>query len=400
MTTLERIPKKSWMIAALVFGAGVLNYFDRQTLSILKTTLRTELGLTDTQYSYLVAAFMAPYIVMYVVSGRIVDRYGSRGPMTVFIALWSLATAAAGLVQNLFQLALARAWLGAAEPGAFPAGMRAQLTWFPASRRGFLMSLISPCTAVGAVLAPPVVAALTLGWGWRAVFIVPGVLGLLLAIAWWCVDTSPVRVEKPTVAETGRPGILANRRFRGLLLARVITDPVWYFYLFWIPGYLQEKAGFTLTKLGIVGWIPSAVAAVVAVMSARILDSKTAGVLDPSVIRVRFLIGVSLLAPAALFIPGSTSTFSLISLLCVVYTIANLWFLHSAVILADIFPPERIASAMGVMGAVGASVALLMNLGVGAVVETVGYGPLFFVTAFLHPLGAFLQAGFFRATRP
>jgi len=178
----------AWVVVGLLWVVALLNYFDRQTLSILKATLKLELGLTDTYYSYLVAAFMVPYIAMYIVAGRLVDRFGSRWPMTIFITCWSLATASAGAVQNLVQLAGARALLGAAEPGVFPAGMRAQVRWFPPERRGFLMSLNSPCTAVGAILAPPVVAFLTLHWSWRSAFVVPGIFGLVLAVAWWFAD--------------------------------------------------------------------------------------------------------------------------------------------------------------------------------------------------------------------
>jgi ACS family hexuronate transporter-like MFS transporter len=397
---LVPIPAQSSLILGLVFSAGLLNYFDRQTLSILKATLKIELGLTDTYYSYLVAAFMVPYIAMYLVSGRIVDRFGSRRPMTFFIAAWSVATAAAGLIHNIWQLAVARAALGAAEPGVFPAGMRAQMRWFPVERRAFLMSLNSPCTAVGAILAPPAVALLTVHWGWRSAFVVPGMVGLGLAALWWLVD----RPEESTHVSGGEGAgawrsLFASSRFRGLVVARVITDPVWYFFLFWMPGYMQERVGLTLGQLGAVGWIPSAVAAVVGILSARWSDKAAQGSPDPAMVRVKFLIGLSLAAPASLLVHSATSLPVIIALLCVIYTVGQLWFLYTAILLADIVPSAAVGGALGILGAVGATVAMLVNLGIGPLVETLGYGPVFIGAAVLHPVGSIVQWWFFRRPR-
>src|SRR5688572_9996599 len=340
---VEKIPAKSWLILALIFSASLLNYFDRQILSILKGTLKLELGLTDSGYSYLVAAFMVPYIVMYVLGGRIVDRFGTRGPMSIFILVWSAASALAGAVQNLWQLAAARMLLGAAEPGVFPANLRAQVGWYPAGRRTFLMSLCAPATAVGAILAPPVVS------------------------------------------------LLANRRLRGRLWARLLTDPVWYFFLFWIPGYMQEKVGLSLAQLGAVGWIPSATAAVAAIVSARWSDRAATRSTDPARTRIKFVLGLSLLAPISLLIHSASTLTLLILLLCVIYTIAQLWFFYTGVVLTDIFPAKSVAGAMGVIGALGASMGALVNLGIGPFVERVGYGRLFAAVAVLYPLGALVQ---------
>ena len=397
----QKIPPKSWLILALLFSAGLLNYFDRQTLSILKATLKVELGLTDTYYSYLVTVFMVPYIAMYLVSGRIVDRFGSRRPMAAFISSWSVATALAGAAQNLWQLAGARALLGAAEPGVFPAGMRAQVRWFPARRRAFLMSLNSPGTALGAILAPPVVAYLALRWGWRSAFVVPGLVGLGLAAMWWLVDRPEEEnsVEAvPSAPVTPWRNTLSDRRFKGVLFARIITDPVWYFFLFWLPGYMQEKLGLSLSGLGAVGWIPSAVASAVGILSAYWSDKAAARSSDPALLRIKFIFWISLAAPMTLLINSATSLPLIIGLLCVIYTIAQLWFFYSAVLLTDIIPAKSIAGALGMLGAVGASVAMLVNLCIGPLVEHVGYAPVFACAAILHPIGAVVQWHYYKTS--
>lgn len=398
----SRIPRQSWAILALVFSVNLLNYFDRQTLSILKATLKIEIGLTDTHYSYIVTAFMLPYIVMYIVSGRLVDRFGSRGPMVIFIAVWSAATALCGAVQNLWQLAGARMLLGVGEPGAFPAGMRAQVKWFPRVHRAFLMSLNSPATAIGAILAPPIVAALTGLWGWRAAFVVPGAVGIAVAFAWWWADDDRrLPANEPdatTVAEPAAPlrTILREPRFIGVLVGRLLSEPVWYFYLFWLPGYLQERIGLTLPQLGAVGWIPSGVASLVAIFTARWSDKVAALSGQPASARVRALVVLSLFAPVGAFLAGTSSLPVILVLLCFVYTVAQCWFFYSAVLLADIFPSNAVAGAMGFMGAASATTAMLVNFWIGPIVEKVGYGPIFVGAAVMHPLGALVVRYAFR----
>ncbi len=184
MTALS-IPRRSWWILALLFFAGFLNYFDRQTLSLLKTTLKQSLGLDDVGYSHLVTAFMVPYIIMYVVGGRLVDRWGHRLAMTVFLVVWSLACVLCGFAEGVGVLILGRILLGLAEPGAFPAMQAAIMTWFPKERRAFAMSLTAPSTTAGAILAPPLVAAITLYYDWHGAFLLPGLVGIFLAAVWW-----------------------------------------------------------------------------------------------------------------------------------------------------------------------------------------------------------------------
>lgn len=401
-----RIPRQSWVILALVFAVNLLNYFDRQTLSILKATLKIEIGLTDTYYSYIVTAFMLPYIAMYIVSGRLVDRFGSRRPMVWFITVWSAATALCGAVHNLWQLAGARMLLGAGEPGAFPAGMRAQVKWFPRVHRAFLMSLNSPATAIGAILAPPIVAALTSVWSWRAAFIVPGLFGVFVALAWWWADDERRGgLSDEEIIEAKEPApplrvILGERRFIGVLVGRLLSEPVWYFYLFWLPGYLQERIGLTLPQLGAVGWIPSGVASLVAILTARWSDKAAAQSSNPAASRVRALLALSMFAPMGALLAGTSSLPVILVLLCFVYTVAQSWFFYTAVLLADIFPSNAVASAMGFMGAASVTTAMIVNFWIGPIVEKVGYGPIFVVAAVMHPLGALVVRACFKPASP
>jgi MFS transporter, ACS family, hexuronate transporter len=387
------LPRRSWLLLALLFGIGLLNYLDRQTLSILKATLKLELTLTDIHYSWLVTAFMGPYIVFYIVSGRLVDRFGTRISLSLFAAVWSCANILSGLAQGFGQLAAARALLGAAEPGAFPAIQRVMMTWFPKERRAFAWSLLSPCTTVGAILAPPLVAMLTSHWNWHMAFILPGMAGLVLAAMWWIADRNPPTFPGETEPAAKPPAmreILSDRRVWLLLAARAMTDPVWYFHLFWLPGYLQERLGVSLPQLGWIGWIPSFVASAAVMATGRTTDVFVAR--GYSAVRVR----ITMFALAAMFAPvGAFTTFApsitwALVMISLVAIVCQIWFFGQGLLVADVFSKNSAATIAGLLGAVGASGGLLLNVVAGPLIERAGYIPVFVGLSCLHPLAAIL----------
>ncbi|HEY0944970.1 MAG TPA: MFS transporter [Opitutaceae bacterium] len=387
------LPRRSWLLLALLFGIGLLNYLDRQTLSILKATLKGELALTDTHYSWLVTAFMAPYIVFYILSGRLVDRFGTRISLSVFAAVWSCANVLSGLAQGFGQLAAARALLGAAEPGAFPAIQRVMMTWFPKERRAFAWSLLSPCTTVGAILAPPLVATLTGWWNWHMAFILPGAAGLLLALAWWLSDRNPPTFPGETEATlTPAPlrEILADRRVWLLLAARALTDPVWYFHLFWLPGYLQERLGVSLPQLGWIGWIPSFVASAAVMATGRTTDIFVARGYSPVRVRVTMFALAAAFAPIGAFTTFAPSITWALVMISLVAIVCQIWFFGQGLLVADVFPKTSAATIAGLLGAVGASGGLLLNVVAGPLIERAGYIPVFVGLACLHPLAALM----------
>ena len=385
--------RRSWLLLALLFGIGLLNYLDRQTLSILKAKLKDELSLTDTDYSWLVTAFMGPYIVFYVLGGRLVDRFGTRISLSLFAAVWSLANILSGLAHGFGQLAAARALLGAAEPGAFPAIQRVMMTWFPKERRAFAWSLLSPCTTVGAIMAPPLVAMLTTGWNWHMAFILPGIAGLILAGAWWMLDRNPPQFASEVDSSTAPPplrSILADRRVWLLFAARAMTDPVWYFHLFWLPGYLQERLGVSLTQLGWVGWIPSFVASAAVMATGRVTDHFVAAGAAPARVRIRMFVIAAAFAPVGAFTTAAPSIAWALVMLSVVAIVCQVWFFGQGLLVADIFPKTSAATIAGVLGAIGASGGLLLNLIAGPLIDRAGYVPVFIPLACLHPLAGLL----------
>lgn len=385
------VPRRSWLLLALLFGIGLLNYLDRQTLSILKATLKLELNLTDTHYSWLLTAFMVPYVIFYILSGRLVDRFGTRVSLSLFTGVWSIANIFSGLAQSFGQLAASRALLGAAEPGAFPAITKVMMTWFPKERRAFAWSLLSPCMTAGAILAPPLVAQVTGHWNWHLAFIIPGVAGVGLAVAWWLADRNPPSFPseaEPVAAPPPMATILQDRRVWLLLAARAMTDPVWYFHLSWLPGYLQERLGLSLTQLGWLGPIPSIVGSLAVVAAGWTADRFVSRGISPVRVRVTMFAVMAALAPIGALTTFAPSIAVALVMISLVAMVCQVWFFGQSMLVADIFPKNSAATVAGLLGAVGATGGLLINALAGPIIDRAGYIPVFVGLACLHPLAA------------
>ena len=408
-----KMPKKAWVIIGLLMALLVLNYFDRQTLSILKPIVKMELGFDDRAYSLLTFAFMLPYIVMYVVSGRLIDRFGTRIGMALFAACWSVANIVSGLSQNFAQLATSRVFLGAAEPGAFPVMQRAILNWVPIRHRAMALSIVTPAGNIGAILAPPLVALMATTLSWRAAFVIPGLIGVVVAIVWWSADTGkappparPVEEAAPPMPEAVDEGpssvaaLLKDKRFRSLVAVRMITDPVWYFYLFWIPGYLQERVGLSLAELGLVGGIPYIVAMLTCIVLGRSVDHFGARIHDPIRVQLRIFALTAALMPLGALITMTSSAAIALAIITLVTTVCQVWFVGFNVLLAGLFPVRINASALGLLGAVGASTSLVLNLMAGSILAKFDYVALFAGLAILHPISAVILTVVIGRSRP
>lgn len=381
---------RAWLIVFLSGLAGLLFYLDRQTLSVLKTTLGSELGWTDLEYSWLVSGFMGTYTLCYLFSGLVIDRWGTRRTMPVFIGLMSAATIACGLAGRWTSMLAFRMVLGVAEAGVVPAVLVAIVAWFPVSRRGTAAALREPVNIAGQIIAAPLAVALTQVWGWPSAFYVPGVFGLGVAAAWWWADrprtVSPVTAPRPSWS-----AILGRREIRGLVAARMVSDPLWFFLMYWEPGYLQEQLGLSLRDLGRLGWIPTAVATLALILAGLGSDRLIAR-RGWSAARSRRVIlqAMALLAPALVILQMTTNVALVLGLLCVVRVMTIVWMNFSILFMADLVPAPMTATAVALMSAFGAAMGLLCNTFVGHVVGAVGYKAIFIVGAFLHPVAALI----------
>lgn len=393
------IPFRAWLILALMTFDYVLGMIDRNTVSILKTTLKAEFSLTDPQYSILVTAFLVPYAIFYPICGRLVDRFGSRSTFTAFVAIWSLATIAAGFAQTFEQLVLTRIVLGAAEAGLLPATIYSLVRWFPRAKLATVYAIKNPLQALGPIAAPPLIVYLALGYGWRAAFIIPGVVSLVFAMFWWFADRNPPDYgEAPVVSEAAKPGLLAllrNRALVGILAARFVTDPVWFFFQNWQAGYLQERLGYSLAQVGSLLWIPPVVNMAAVFVTAAWSDRMIKRGVVPVQSRLRVVGWVTILAPAIAILPFVRSPLPVVALLTITYILGFTWLYLSNIMMADLFPKGQVASAVGLVNFFGTAGAALFNFLVGSYIEDFGYLGVFLFLALLYPTGAFILWRFY-----
>src|SRR5262245_36008470 len=246
-----------WVMIAMAFLATVINYLDRQTLSVAAPLLREEFHMSNEGYSRVVSAFMLAYTISNGLSGPLIDRLGTRLGYALTIAWWSVAGMLHAFARGAFSLGVFRFLLGMGEAGNWPAAVKVVAEWFPIRERALASGLFNSGSAIGAVLAPPLVAWIVLQFGWPQAFFGVGALGLVWLAAWWALYFTPAHLEKE-VAAPPVPALqlLRDRWVIQFTISKVFSDPVWYFYIFWFPQYLKSARGFDLAAIGKYGWIP------------------------------------------------------------------------------------------------------------------------------------------------
>ncbi len=401
--------RRRWIILALIFCGIVLNYFDRQIVAILKPTIKGEFRLDDAGYALLTNIFTVCYACMYPLAGWLVDRWGARSMMLAGLIAWSSACLGTGLTKTFGQLAFCRGMLGLAEPIAFPAQLRAVTVWFPGTLRATANSLCVAGGSIGAIAAPPLVAWLTLKLNWHAAFIIPGVLGLGVAAMWWLFYRDPPAELAQQAIGTAAPAqapkfawlqLWRTRTLWGILLIRFISDPVWYFCLFWLPGYLQEQSGLTLAQIGMVGWIPFLAGGLGGVVSAAWSDWLVKRGLPPVRARKLMLTTMAVLAPVCALTPHLAHAAATLAIFSVASAVCLSWLYSLSVVIAETFPTGNIGSVLGIAAGFGAAGAILFNYFVGQVMGTLGAANMFVIMALLHPLAALVLWTMVRREQP
>jgi ACS family hexuronate transporter-like MFS transporter len=252
----ERIGKFRWVICGLLFFATTINYIDRQVLGILAPDLQKEIGWSELDYGRIVIAFQVSYAVMMLVWGKILDRIGTKLGLGIAVGWWSLAAMATAFARSAMTFGFFRFLLGVGEAANFPASIKTVAEWFPKSERALAVGIFNSGTNIGAVVAPVCVPLIAAAWGWQMAFILTGALGFIWLIAWWALyQTAAVHprlhpaerkfildgLEEPITAKVRLGEVLGYRQLWAFALGKLLTDPVWWFYLFWLPKFLATE---------------------------------------------------------------------------------------------------------------------------------------------------------------
>jgi ACS family hexuronate transporter-like MFS transporter len=409
MAASTRIGNRRWTVCALLFAATTINYMDRQVLGILAPTLDRELGWNEIQYSQIVMAFQAAYALGLVGFGRLVDVVGTRHGYAVAIFSWSVAAMAHALAFSVWGFGVARFALGLGEAGNFPAAVKAVAEWFPRGERALATGLFNSGANVGAVLAPLLVPWITLRYGWQMAFIVLGATGFVWLFFWYWLYGEPSRSRGVSTSELAHihsdppepameripwKTLLRHRQTWAFVVGMSLSAPIWWFYLYWLPKFMNKQYGLELAALG---------PPLVVIYTMTTVGSIGGGWLSGSLLKRGWSVN------------ASRKTTLLVCALCVVPVVfaaraSNLWMATFLIGLAasahqgwsanlftlvsDLFPKQAVASVVGLGGMFGSIAAMAFAQSAGLILQATGsYWPLFIISgsAYLIAL-AIIQA--------
>jgi MFS transporter, ACS family, hexuronate transporter len=400
--TVITLPRLRWLILFLLFLSTVINYMDRQALSVLLPTLRGELGISSSEYGTITTLFLTAYTIGQLFAGIVIDRIGTRRGFAWAILFWSLAAMLHAFARGALSLGVMRFALGLSEAGNWPAGGKAVAQWFPQQRRAFGMAVFDGGSAVGAILAPPIVAVLALQFGWRAAFVVTGALGFIWLVGWWFVYQAPG--EHAWLSEADREQamresgagkrqatsfgaalrqIIGWRQLWGLMATRMLATPVWWFYVFWLPDYLSKERGFTLKEIGLFGWIPYLTVDLGKLIGGACSDRMLASGYSATLARKSVMAAGALAMVAGVLVVGAETAAGAIAWVCVATFGFGLWSANILALHADIFPTETMATAVGLTGMASSLGGSIFTYAIGLMVDRTGYQPVFAIAGML-----------------
>lgn len=381
-----------WYLLAVLTSITILNYVDRQTLSILYVSMNKDLHFPDTTYSQAVTLFLVAYTVMYTVGGWLVDKIGSRQSLALALIWWSAATAATSFVHTPLSLDACRIMMALGQPIVFSAGVKACAEFFPSKQRALATGIFSAGSGVGALVATPVLATAALHWGWRVAIAVPAFAGVILAVLWWAVYARTTRLGEvsPVTDVPARWGaLLKQRKVWALVAPRAIGDPLWYFCLFWVPQYLEQSRHLTLQQIALFGWLPFLFADLGSIFGGSLSDSLIRRGKSPVRSRLLVLTGAALIAPCGILIGVTPSVAVAIALIGIMAFASQCWTTTTTALATDVLPRSVVGMIVGLMGTAGGIGGAGFAAITGRIVRHSGYTPAFLLAALLVP-AAFL----------
>jgi MFS transporter, ACS family, aldohexuronate transporter len=391
-----------WYICGLLFFATTVNYIDRQVLGLLKPVLEKEMGWTESSYGWIVFAFQLAYAMMMPLAGRLIDYLGTRLGYLIAVIVWSIAAAAHALAGSALGFGAARFALGFGESANFPAALKTVAVWFPQRERALATGIFNSGANIGALAAPLAVPYLALHYGWRSAFVATGAMGVLWIIAWLWLYREPgehplLSAQEYDLIRSGDDAqpkrripyrlLLTDRAAWAFLVGKFLTDPVWWFYLFWLPGFLNRTYGVDLSNLGL---------PLVVIYQASMVGSIGGGWMSSAMIKHGWTVNrarktamliCAVAVTSAIFVGQTGGNLWLaVTLISIAAAAHQGWSANIFSLPSDVFPQSAVASVVGLGGMGGAIGGLLVSPAIGYWLDwsNGAYGPLFVVAGTLY----------------
>jgi ACS family hexuronate transporter-like MFS transporter len=389
----NKIGSYRWSVCALLFFATTINYVDRQVFGILAPVLQKDIGWNEIEYGYIVTAFTGAYALGLLFVGRFIDQVGTKIGYTVSIVVWSVAAMGHAVARTVFGFGVARFSLGLGESGNFPAAIKATAEWFPKKERAFATGLFNSGANIGAIAAPLLVPWITLTWGWQESFIFTGLLGFIWLAFWLWLYEIPEkhkRVSKEEVAyiQSGRVEtesakiswfqLLSYRQTWAFVVGKFVTDPVWWFYIYWLPKFLSQRYDLDLAHLGL---------PLIVIYTMTSMGSIAGGWLSGALIKRGWILnrarkGVMLLS-AVLIVPivfaSTVSEWWAVFLIGLAAAAHQSWSANLFTTVSDMFPKKAVGSVVGLGGMAGSIGGMLIATAAGYILQITGEYLILFV---------------------
>jgi MFS transporter, ACS family, hexuronate transporter len=390
---VSAVGRYRWTICALLFFATTINYMDRQVLGILAPTLQKEIGWTEAEYGAIVSYFTAAYAIGFLFAGRLMDRFGTRIGFSLSVSVWSLAAMAHSLVHSVTGFGAVRFALGLGESGNFPGALKTVAEWFPARERAFATGVFNAGSNIGAILTPLLVPWITITYGWRAAFLIIGGVGFIWLAFWVALYRRPADHPKvsaaelahiqsdPTEASTPVPWsqLLGYRQTWAYAIGKFLTDPIWWFYLYWLPKFLDARFHIQLEQVA---------APLIVIYLLADVGSVGGGWLSGFFIRggwtvnkgrkMTLLIAALLIVPTMLA-PTMQGLWPAVLIVGVAAAAHQWWSANLMTLPSDMFPRRAVGSVVGIGGFLGAAGGFLFQRMTGLILQGNGndYRPIF-----------------------
>jgi ACS family hexuronate transporter-like MFS transporter len=402
MTDKRRAGYYRWVVCALLFFASTVNYVDRQIIGILKPTLQQEMGWSEIDYGNIVSAFQIAYALGLLVTGRLIDRLGTKLGYSVALIVWSVAAMAHAAARTVTGFSVARFALGLGEAGNFPAAIKTVAEWFPRKERALATGIFNSGTNVGAIAAPMVVPWLTITYGWQAAFMVTGAFGLIWIAFWVPLYGQPDRHSRVSPAELAHirsdpedPAspvpwlqLLRYRQTWAFAVAKFMTDPIWWLYLFWVPDFLNRNHGINLQHVG---------PPLIAIYLVADVGSIGGGWLSSALLKRGWSVNrarkTAMLTCAIAVVPiilasGTSNLWLAVAIVALAAAAHQGWSANIFTMTSDMFPRKAVGSVVGIGGMAGAIGGMFIAKTTGWVLQTTGS----YLVVFLIAGSAYLAA--------
>jgi ACS family hexuronate transporter-like MFS transporter len=422
MTEEKKFSNYRWTVCALIFFATTINYLDRQVIGILKPLLESDLGIGEKAYSHIIMAFQLCYGIAMFFAGRLIDKFGTKIGYGVAVFLWSIAAMGHALAKGVLGFGFWRGFLGISESGNFPASNKAVAEWFPKKERALAFGIFNSGTNVGAIVAPLAIPAIVATWGWQMAFILTGALGFIWLIFWFILYEVPEKQRRASAAEVAYINsdvdeqaetkekvsfmkLLKYRQTWLFFIGKGLTDPIWWFYLFWIPGWLATVRGtglsvssfglplafiYTMTTIGSIGggWV-----------SGYMIKK---GMSPFKSRRVTMLVFALLVVPIIFAQSKGISTWGAVCLIALAASSHQAWSANLFTTVSDAFPKKAVSSVTGIGGMAGAVGGAFISYIAGGIIQhfkdlghiETGYVVMFAIAGSAYLIAWIIMAGF------